>query len=116
MTKQLTLLSPDGSAPPAVSYGAVRPGTASASRSLILKNTGTEALPSIRLHVEQVSTADGEYHATVGSIVLTATPQEVLTAPLAPGASLSLTEYATVPAGITVTGADYGLLVWEYDE
>ncbi|GGJ65397.1 hypothetical protein [Deinococcus aquiradiocola] len=115
MTKQLTLLSPDGSAPPAASYGSVPPGTTTTSRAMILKNTGDEALPSIRMHIEQTTTSDGEYHATAGSVTLTGTAQEVLSAPLAPGASVSVTEYVSTPAGLTTTGPDTGTLVWEYD-
>ena len=38
MAKQLSLLSPDGSAAPSPSYGSVTPGMTSASRAMILKN------------------------------------------------------------------------------
>jgi hypothetical protein len=115
MTKTLTLFLPDGvTAAPLSDFGSVNPGTTAASRSLLLKNTGTEAVPSIRARIEQTSITDGEYRATISSIALTGTNQEVLTAPLAVGASIGITESWTVPAGVTGS-VDMGALVLDYD-
>lgn len=115
MTKTLALFLSDGTTiAPATDFGSVNPGTTAASRSLILKNTGTEAIPSIRARVEQTTAADGEYKVTAASKLLTAVNQELLTAALAVGATLAISESWTTPAG--VTGAvDTGTLVIDYD-
>ena len=113
--KQLELLSPDGSPVPSSNIGSVPPGSTTTSRAMILKNTGTEAITSVRARVEQASVADGEYHVTVGSLALTGANQEVLSAPLAAGNSVSVTEYASTPAGLSSTGPDSGDLIFEYD-
>ena len=112
----LELLSPDGTPAPSPNIGSVPPGTTSASRPMILKNTGTETVSSVRARVEQVSTLDGEYHVTIGSLALTGTNQEVLSGTLAVGASVAVTEYASTPAGLSNTGPDSGKLVIEYDQ
>lgn len=113
--KLLELLSPDGTPAPSPNIGSVPPGTVSPSRAMILKNTGTEVIPSVRARVEQLSVADGEYHVTVGSLALTGINQEVLSAPLAAGDSVGVTEYASTPAGLSSTGPDSGDLIFEYD-
>jgi len=116
MTKTLAFLNPDGSPIDSTTFGSVLPGTNSVSRSLILQNTGNESIPSVRMWIEQASTADGEYHATVGSLALTGTAQEVLSVPLDPGASVALTEYVSTPAGLSNTGPDSATLVFEFDQ
>lgn len=116
MTKSLAFFSPDGSAPPSSTYGSVPPGTTSDSRTLILRNTGTEPIPSVRMWIEQASTADGEYRAVVGSHALTAIPQEMLSVPLPAGGSLEITEFVITPAGLSATGPDSATLVYEFDQ
>ena len=116
MTKLLALLLPDGTTTaPATDFGSVPPGTTTASRSLLLKNTGDEAIPSIRGHIDQTSTADGAYLVTVGSTALTGTAQELLSASLDPGATLSVSERWTVPGGVSAT-VDTGTLVFDYEQ
>ncbi|GGR34143.1 hypothetical protein [Deinococcus ruber] len=117
MSKAIALYLPDGTTPaPATDFGSVPPGTTAASRQLLVKNTGTEAIPSLRMFIEQTSTADGEYHVTVGGLTLTGTAQEVLSSPLAAGATLSVTEYWSTPAGLGVTGPDTANLVCQFDQ
>ena len=116
MTKTLVLYLADGvTTATATDFGSVNPGTTAASRNLILKNTGTEVIPSIRARVEQTSVADGEYKVTAASKSLTGVNQELLTVALAVGGTLAISESWTTPVG--VTGAvDNGTLVIEYDQ
>ena len=116
MTKLLAIVLPDGTTTaPSTDFGSVPPGTTSASRSLLLKNTGTEAVPSIRALIEQASTGDGAYVVSIAGKALTGASQEVLTAPLAAGATLAITESWTTPAGVAGT-VDTGTLVINYDQ
>lgn len=116
MTKILSIVLQDGvTIAPATDFGSVPAGTTAASRSLLLKNTGTDPVPSIRALIEQTSTADGAYVVSIAGKALTGVSQELLTAPLAVGATLAITESWTTPAG--VAGAvDTGTLVINYDQ
>ena len=116
MTKMLVLYLADGvTVQTPTDFGSVNPGTTAASRNLILKNTGTEAIPSIRARIEQTTVADGEYKVTAASKLLTAVNQELLTAALAVGATVAISESWTTPAGVS-SAVDTGTLVIDYDQ
>ena len=98
MTKILEVRLADlVTAAPLTDFGSVGPGNTSTTSTLYLFNSGTDPIPSVRAHIEQASTADGVYFVTVGSIPLNINPQEVLTQPLAPGASIPFTERWDTP-------------------
>jgi len=114
--KILTLFLEDGVTPaPATDFGSVPPGTTAPSRQLVLKNTGDEPISNLAGLIEQASTADGEYHVTVGSTNLNAVEQS-LVAVFAVGDSLSVTERWTTPENVLVTGPDTATLVFVYDQ
>lgn len=116
MTKTLALYLPDGvTVAPATDFGSVNPGVTTATRSLLLKNTGTEVIPSIRARIDQASTADGEYKVTANAKALNGANQELLTTALAVNATLAVTESWTTPAGAAGSN-DLGTLVFEYDQ
>lgn len=106
--KQLSLLLPDGAPLPQTDFGSVPPGTAAPSRQFLLRNTGDEVVTGIAIRVENASTENGEYTATVQATTLTGdwTPLP----DLAPGEDLLVLESWITPAGIQVTGVDSGLL------
>ena len=75
----------------------------------LLKNTGDVPLTSIRLRVVNADTLPATLSCTVGGVLLTDTLQELLTAPLAPGASLSVLREWTAGAEL-LNGEDSGSL------
>lgn len=71
----------------------------------LLKNTGTEALTSIKLKVTNEPGLPAVLAASVNGVALTGTESEVLSAPLAPGASVAVILTWTAPASI-IEGED----------
>ena len=96
MSKEISILVTGGSTPaPAPQFGEVPPGTSSAVLTSDLKNTGTEALSTVRAWVN-----DTRYRVTINGTLITATTegdaQDV--GPLAVGAIVPLAEQWVTPA------------------
>lgn len=80
------------------------------TQSGLLKNTGDVVLSSVRLRVENEPGLPGTLSATVNGVTLDGTDQEVLTVPLAVGASVPVLLTWTTPASI-LTGEDSASVV-----
>jgi hypothetical protein len=105
--KQLTLYAADGvTVAPAFDFGSVPPGATSASRQLVLKNTGTDPIPSIKCAIERSN--------TIGGVVMTAVDTELLSVPLAVNATITVTEQWSTPVGVTSSAVETGLLDFKY--
>lgn len=70
----------------------------------LLKNTGDEVLTSVRLRITNNADLPASASATVNGVALTETEQEVLTGPLAVGASVPL--LLTWAAGATILAGE----------
>jgi hypothetical protein len=115
VSNQLTLYAADGvTVAPAFDFGSVPPGATSASRQLVLKNTGTGPISSIKAAIERANTTNGTYTVTIGGVTLTAADTELLAAALAVNATIAVTEQWATPAGVTSNSVETGNLVFKY--
>lgn len=112
--KNLTLQLPDGTPAPATDFGNVAPGVTTPARELRLVNTGDEALPAVQMKVTQDDALPGVYIVTVNGQPLTGDWTEVLTAPLEPGAFVTVMESWQTPAGTALGGLDNAYFDWQY--
>ncbi|WP_407538872.1 hypothetical protein Q0M94_11895 [Deinococcus radiomollis] len=113
--KQITIFAADGVTPaPAFDFGSVPPGTTAPSRQLVLKNTGTDPIPSIKGAIERASSANGTYTVTIGGVTLTTADTELLSAPLAVNGTIAVTEQWATPVGVASSAVEYGLLVFKF--
>jgi|GEM_PF-3239268 len=110
------LATPGGAAAPTTDFGEVTPGSSSAPVTTYLTNTGDTIITTLRLWVEQDSTADGVYAVTVNGTPVTGTSEATATelnVNLAPGEYVTVVEQWTIPPGDGVD-IDTGTLVARY--
>jgi hypothetical protein len=110
--KLLTLLNAAGTDPFPVLLGEA-PSGLTVTQTGLLKNAGDVALTSVRVWVEQDAAQPGTLAAVVNGVTATATPGEVLSAPLAVGETLAVTLTFSNPADNAVEAEDQAVFRWD---
>jgi hypothetical protein len=97
---------------PSYSFGTVPAGSSSQDRTFQVVNTGDAALSAPVAWIEQASTSDGQFQATIGNIAVTGTSRATATVlpAIAVGASLSGSAVWINPAGSPGVPVDTALL------